>query len=81
MLITRHSRSHETCHGELENALLHVRRVKQGSPATHPLTGRELRVLRRLQREQEVKSPFVFVSERGAPLPPSSMRRHSLVSF
>jgi len=37
------------------------------SPATHPLTGRELRALRRLQREQESKSPFVFVSERGAP--------------
>src|SRR3984885_5828462 len=45
-------------------ALLHVRRVKQGSPATHPLTGKELRALRRLQREQELKSPFVFTSER-----------------
>ena len=45
--------------------LLHVRRLKNGSPATHPLTGRELRALRRLQRE--TKSPFVFVSERGAP--------------
>jgi integrase len=52
---------------DLENATLHVRRVKQGTPATHPLTGRELRALRRLQREQESKSPFVFVSERGTP--------------
>jgi integrase len=52
---------------DLENAILHVRRVKQGTPATHPLTGRELRALRRLQREQESKSPFVFVSERGTP--------------
>jgi type 1 fimbriae regulatory protein FimB/type 1 fimbriae regulatory protein FimE len=52
---------------DLENAILHVRRVKQGTPATHPLTGRELRALRRLQREQEPKSPFVFVSERGDP--------------
>jgi integrase len=51
---------------DLENALLHVRRLKNGSPATHPLTGRELRALRRLQREQP-KSPFVFISERGAP--------------
>ena len=50
---------------DLANALLHVRRVKQGSPATHPLTGKELRALRRLQREQELKSPFVFTSERG----------------
>jgi len=52
---------------DLENAILHVRRVKQGTPATHPLTGPELRALRRLQREQGSKSPFVFVSERGAP--------------
>ena len=51
---------------DLENALLHVRKLKNGNPATHPLTGRELRALRRLQREQE-KSPFVFISERGAP--------------
>src|SRR5262252_7266934 len=50
---------------DLENAILHVRRVKQGTPATHPLTCRELRALRRLQRDY--KSPFVFVSERGDP--------------
>ena len=42
---------------DLDNAILHVRRLKNGSPATHPLTGRELRALRRLQRE--TKSPFV----------------------
>ena len=28
---------------DLEHALLHVRRVKNGSPATYPLTGKELR--------------------------------------
>lgn len=49
------------------SATLHVRRVKNGTPATHPPTGRELRALRRHQRES-VKSAFVFVSERGAPL-------------
>ena len=46
---------------------LHVRRVKQGTPATHPILGDELRALRKLQREQEPKSPFVFTSERGSP--------------
>jgi integrase len=45
---------------------LHVRRMKRGTPATHPLLGDELRALRRLQREAP-KSEFVFVSERGAP--------------
>lgn len=48
-------------------ATLAVRRVKNGSPSTHPIQGDELRALRRLQREQEPKSPFVFTSERGAP--------------
>jgi integrase len=52
---------------DLEHALLHVLRLKNGSPATHPLTGKELRALRRLEREQELKSPFVFTSERGTP--------------
>jgi integrase len=52
---------------DLERALMHVRRLKNGSPATHPLTGKELRALRRLQREQELKSLFVFTSERGTP--------------
>jgi integrase len=52
---------------DLEHALLHVRRLKNGSPATHPLTGKELRALRRLQREQDTKSLSVFTSERGTP--------------
>jgi type 1 fimbriae regulatory protein FimB/type 1 fimbriae regulatory protein FimE len=55
-------------------ATLHVRRVKNGNPATHPLTGRELRALRRHQRESE-PSPFVFVSERGAPLTAAGFSR------
>jgi type 1 fimbriae regulatory protein FimB/type 1 fimbriae regulatory protein FimE len=53
---------------------LHVRRVKNGTPATHPLTGRELRALRKLEREAP-DTPFVFVSERGAPFSVSGFRR------
>ena len=45
------------------NACLHVRRVTNGMPSVHPLQGDEMRALRALKRE----SPFVFVSERGAP--------------
>jgi type 1 fimbriae regulatory protein FimB/type 1 fimbriae regulatory protein FimE len=52
---------------DFKAATLHVRRVKQGTPSVHPIAGDELRALRRLQREQEPKSPFVFTSERGAP--------------
>ena len=50
---------------EFNAAVLHVRRVKSGTPSTHPLLGDEMRALRRLQRES-VPSPFVFVSERGS---------------
>jgi type 1 fimbriae regulatory protein FimB/type 1 fimbriae regulatory protein FimE len=47
-------------------ATLHVRRLKKGTPATHPLRGDQMRALRKLQRESPA-SPFVFTSERGAP--------------
>ena len=50
---------------EFEAATLHLRRAKGGSVTTHPLLGDELRALRALKRE--AKSPFIFVSERGAP--------------
>jgi len=52
---------------KLNGTALHVRRIKNGSPSTHPLTGRELRALRQHLRESN-RSSFVFVSERGAPL-------------
>ena len=48
-------------------ANLHVRRLKGSTDAVHPIRGDELRALRRLQREQEPKSAYVFTSERGAP--------------
>jgi integrase len=52
---------------DFKTASLHIRRAKNGTPATHPLSGREMRGLRRHQRESP-SSPFVFVSERSAPL-------------
>ena len=41
---------------------IHVSRAKNGSASVHPLSGVELRALRRLKREQEPPSPFVFTS-------------------
>jgi type 1 fimbriae regulatory protein FimB/type 1 fimbriae regulatory protein FimE len=52
---------------DCRTATLHVRRVKQGTPSTRPIVGDELRALRRLQRERDPRSPFVFTSERGTP--------------
>jgi Phage integrase family len=51
---------------DFASARLHVRRAKNGKPATHPIRGDELRALRKLQREAP-KSSFVFLSERGGP--------------
>jgi len=60
---------------DFANGTMHVRRVKQGSPSTHPIRGDELRALRRLQREQDPKSPFVFTSERGSPFTTAGFAR------
>jgi integrase len=60
---------------EFWSATLHIRRVKQGTPSIHPILGDELRALRRLQREQVPKSPFVFTSERGAPFSTAGFAR------
>jgi integrase len=56
-------------------ATLAVRRAKRGTPSTHPLQGDEMRALRKLQREQEPKSPFVFTSERGSPFTTAGFAR------
>jgi integrase len=60
---------------DFKTATLHVRRVKKGTPSTHPIPGDELRALRRLQREQEPKSSFLFTSERGAPFATAGFAR------
>jgi type 1 fimbriae regulatory protein FimB/type 1 fimbriae regulatory protein FimE len=60
---------------DFATATLHVRRVKQGSPSTHPILGDELRRLRRLHSEQKPKSPFVFTSEREAPFTTAGFAR------
>ena len=51
---------------DFTSATLHVHRVKNGKPSTHPVRGDELRALRKLHREAP-KSPFVFMTERGGP--------------
>ena len=58
---------------EFETATLHLRRAKNGTAATHPLLGDELRALRVLNRE--AKSPFMFVSEREAPFTVSGLQK------
>jgi type 1 fimbriae regulatory protein FimE len=59
---------------DLRPGLLHVSRLKNGMPSTHPLRGPELRALRRLQRDYE-GSAYVFTTERRGPLTDSAVRK------
>ena len=59
---------------DLAHGRLHVRRSKGGETAVHPIGGKEMRALRRLQRET-VRSVYVFISERGAPLSVAGYQR------
>jgi type 1 fimbriae regulatory protein FimB/type 1 fimbriae regulatory protein FimE len=46
---------------DMKQGLMHVNRVKNGLPSTHPIRGPELRALRRLKKEYE--GPYVFSTE------------------
>jgi integrase len=60
---------------DLSAGKIHIRRVKNSSPSTHILDGKEIRALRRLKKEQEPGSQFVFTSERGAPFTTAGFRK------
>jgi integrase len=60
---------------DFATATMHVSRVKAGTPSTHPILGDESRALRRLAKEQDPKSPFVFTSERGSPFTTAGFAR------
>lgn len=59
---------------DLNQGLLHVRRLKGGLPSTHPLRGPEIRALRRLKRDYP-ETPYLFVTERKGPLTDSAARK------
>ena len=58
----------------LKQGLLHVNRLKNGTPSNHPIRGPEIRSLRRLQREYP-ETPYVFVTERKGPFTASTVRK------
>jgi site-specific recombinase XerD len=59
---------------DLGRGLLHVRRIKNGTPSVHPMGGVEIRALRRLKREQP-ESRYVFLTERLAPMTTAGFRK------
>jgi integrase len=60
---------------DLKAGLLHVRRLKGGTPSTHPLQGDELRALRQLRRDWPDGGGHVFVTERGGPMSAAGIRK------
>lgn len=60
---------------DLSAGLLHVARLKRGTPSVHPLRGPEIRALRRLEREGPTSAAYVFASERGGPLTAAGFRK------
>lgn len=59
---------------DLKQGLVHVNRLKHGNPSVHPLRGPELRALRKVQRDYPTL-PYVFTSERKAPLTADAIRK------
>ena len=53
---------------------MHVNRLKNGLPSTHPIRGVELRALRALRKDYP-DSPYVFVTEREGPMTPATARK------
>ena len=58
---------------DFKKARLNVRRVKNGLNTTHPIQGYTLRLLCQLKRITN-HDTFVFVTERGSPMTPSTIR-------
>ena len=51
----------------LDDSRISIERLKGSDDSVQPLSGAELRALRRIKREQPAGTRYVFVSERGAP--------------
>jgi integrase len=59
---------------DLKAGMVHIARLKNGLPSTHPIRGPELRALRELRRDYP-ESPYLFVTERGGPMTPATVRK------
>ena len=60
---------------DLKAGLLHVTRLKNGVPSTHPLRGPELRALRQVRKDYPESTAYVFWTERGGPMTASGVRK------
>jgi type 1 fimbriae regulatory protein FimB/type 1 fimbriae regulatory protein FimE len=56
-----------------KDSTLHVNRLKGSLDSVHPISGSELRLLRKLEREKD--SRYIFLSERKSPLTTQAVYR------
>jgi integrase len=56
---------------DFDHGLLHVRRLKHGMDSVHPLSGEELRAIRR----ENDAARYVFMTERGSPMSSAGFRK------
>ena len=69
-----HDRSRDSLRRSNMNGRLAVVRAKGSLDGVHPLTGRELRMLRKLERER-AGGAHVLMSERGGPMAPAAAQK------
>ena len=53
---------------DLHAGRMFIKRLKNSLDSTHPISGVEMRALRKLKQKAPKDSPWVFLSERGAPM-------------
>jgi site-specific recombinase XerD len=50
---------------ELEEARIHIKRLKGSNSGVHPMAADECRLVAKLRKNQQVKSPWMFTSKTG----------------
>ena len=65
---------------DFRDKVMHITKSKNGVPSVHPMTGEEMRALRRLYREQEEHGRVrgtdrVFQTEQGTPMTEAGFRK------
>ncbi len=59
---------------DLNQGLIHVNRLKNGVASVHPLSGDEIRALRKLKRDYP-DTQYIFITERKGPITTSTVRK------
>lgn len=53
---------------DLPAARIHIKRLKNSNPGVHPMAADECRLLKKLSKQQPIKTTWVFASRTGTPI-------------